>query len=55
MVGAKVDSGWHCNFLEKLAVCTNGRDAQVGAAEIDSNGKIRHGQKGIRKSLLIDG
>jgi hypothetical protein len=31
-----------------LAVRTNRRDAQVGAAEIDSDRKIRHGQKGNR-------
>ena len=31
-----------CDFFEKLAVGADGRNAQVGAAEIDSDGKIRH-------------
>ena len=48
VVAAKGNFDAKSNFFQKLAVCADGRDAQVGAAEIDSDGKIRHGQKGIR-------
>ncbi len=48
VVAAEGDFDAERNFFEKLSVCADGGDAQVGAAEIDSDGKIRHGQKGIR-------
>ena len=52
VVAAQRDFYAECDFFEKLAVGADGRNAQVGAAEIDSDGKIRHGQKGIRKSTI---
>ena len=48
VVAAQGDFYAESNFFEKLAVGADGRNAQVGAAEIDSDGKIGHGQKGIR-------
>jgi hypothetical protein len=42
------------DFFEKLAIRADGCDAEVGTAEIDSNGKVGHGQKGNRKSLPND-
>ena len=46
VVAAEGDLDAESDFFEKLAVGADGRNAQVGAAEIDSNGKIRHGEKG---------
>ena len=42
VVAAEGDFDAESDFFEKLAVGADGRDAQVGAAEIDSDGKIRH-------------
>ena len=46
------------NFLQELALAGEGSDAQVGAAEIDADGKVRHGVERYQKptkasSLLI--
>ena len=59
VVAAESDLYAKCNFFQKLAVGADGRDAQVGAAEIDSDGKIRHGGEDYQiaaavVSLLID-
>jgi predicted metallo-beta-lactamase superfamily hydrolase len=54
VVAAESDFHAESDFFEKLAIRADGRDAQVGTAEIDSDRKIWHGQKGIRISWLID-
>ena len=59
VVAAESDFDAESNFFEKLAVGADGRDAQVGAAEIDSDRKIRHDGKEYQiaaaaVSLLID-
>jgi hypothetical protein len=43
VVTAESDFGAEGNFFEKLAVSADGGDAEIGAAEIDSDGKIGHG------------
>jgi hypothetical protein len=40
------------NFFKKLAVGADSRNAQVGTAKIDSNGKIGHGGKGYQELRL---
>ncbi len=60
MVAAKSDFSAERHFLEKLAVAAYGGDAQVGTAEIDSDGEISHEgedyqNRGGAWSLLIDG
>jgi hypothetical protein len=43
VVTAESDFGAEGNFFEKLAVSADGGDAEIGAAEVDSDGKIGHG------------
>jgi hypothetical protein len=59
MVTAESDFGPESNFLEKLALAAHGGNAEVGTAEIDSDGEIRHGGEDYQNcggacSLLID-
>jgi hypothetical protein len=43
VVTAESDFGAEGNFFEKLAVSADGSDAEIGAAEVNSDGKIGHG------------
>jgi len=43
VVGAERNFGGEGNFFENLAVTGDGGDAEVGAAEVDSDGEIGHG------------
>jgi hypothetical protein len=42
VVASEGNFGAQRNFLEQAAVAGNSGDAEVGTAQIDSNGKIRH-------------
>ena len=53
VVAAESDFDAQSYFFEKLAVGGDGRDAQVGAAEIDSDGKIRHDGEEYQK-IIVD-
>ena len=53
VIAARGALGAEGDLLKKLAVGSDGRDAQVGAAEIDSDGEIRHKAESTRKALLI--
>src|SRR5579863_7716434 len=43
VIGSESGFGAEGDFFEKLAVAGDGGDAEVGAAEVDSDGKIGHG------------
>ena len=49
VVGAESGFSGEGDFLEKLPVGGDGGDAQVGAAEIDSDGEIGHGWRKISR------
>ena len=53
VVAAESDFDAQRDFLKKLAVGADGCDAQVGAAEIDSDGKIRHDGEEYQK-IIVD-
>ena len=42
VIGTERDLGREGNFFEKLSVTGDGGDAEVGAAEVDSDGEIGH-------------
>jgi hypothetical protein len=45
VIAAQGNLGAQRNFFQKLAVSTDRRNAEIGAAEINPNGEIRHGVK----------